>query len=181
MKKFNYPSEIVKAYKAGEIDDVLLKTHLISFEDIDMWTTDLKDPAVFKYRWAVAANYLEYWELLTEILPDNDPEMSFEWVLGGFIYVCEEEKDLDEITGVDFEWSDNHEGKDPTIKDTVMSWDICEYANNDPASGWGIVLLCTNNSGGNVYSIPSKLWAACNFNEQVKANNVQWQIERKVL
>ena len=25
MKKLNYPSDVVKAYKAGEIDDVLLK------------------------------------------------------------------------------------------------------------------------------------------------------------
>lgn len=181
MKKFNYPSEVVKAYKAGEIDDVLLKAHLITFDDISLWTADLENPDEFHRRWNAAANYLEHWTLLTEVLPDSDPRMSFEWILGGALYICEEEKDLDEIIGVDFEWSDLHDGKDPTIKDTVMGWDICEYANDDPASGWGIVLLCTNNSGGDVFSIPSKLWSACNFNEQVKANNSQWQIERKVL
>lgn len=92
--------------------------------------------------------------------------------LGGYVYICEEDQDLLQIHGCNFEWAETNDGNWPNVTDMPMSWDACNYL--DETSGdpqWVIFLLCWNNAGGNVYYVPKHLWIQAKVTEHIEATN----------
>jgi hypothetical protein len=92
--------------------------------------------------------------------------------LGGYVYVCETEKDLLHILGCDFDWAKNHYGNWPNVTDKAMSWDVCNYL--DEATGepqWVVFVMCWNNAGGPCYFVPKHLWGQARVTEHIEATN----------
>ena len=104
----------------------------------------------------------------------QQPEATHDYnqYLGGYIYVCESEKDLMHIQGCDFEWAEKHYGIWPNVTDVAMSWDACNYldeATGDPQAV--MFLMCWNNAGGPTYYVPRHLWEKARVTEHIEATN----------
>lgn len=92
--------------------------------------------------------------------------------LGGYVYVCENQDDLLQIQGCDFEWAEAHNSQWPNVTDMPMSWDACNYLDEtlgDPQ--WVIFLLSWNDAGGSVYYVPKHLWQQARVTEHIEATN----------
>lgn len=158
----NSAAEMIAAYEAGKIDDVVLATNLITY---DGWPNNL-DAAAFEA--AKKESPLAAWKMIEERYPSSEESNCFDWSFGGKIHICETEDDLKEVEGIDLEWLDTHDGKWPNVTELAMSWDVAEYALNDAATGWAVFLLCSNNAGGPVYMIPEKFWEVAKVSEHIK-------------
>lgn len=104
------------------------------------------------------------------LLQQEEASTDYSYLLGGYVYICEVEVDLQQINGCNFEWAEEHNGQWPNVTDIAMSWDACSYL--DEASGdpeWVIFLLCWNNSGGPVYYVPKHLWTQARVTEHIEA------------
>ena len=96
-------------------------------------------------------------------------------LLGGSVYVCETEQDLLEIHGCNFEWAEAHDGNWPNVTDIPMSWDVCNYMDEDSNNpAWVIFLLCWNNAGGPIYYVPKHLWVKAKVAEHIAATGCAW-------
>ena len=165
MKVINSAADMIRMREAGEIDDIILATNLITYEG---WPNNL-DEAAFEA--AKKESPLAAWKMIEERYPSSEESNCFDWSFGGKIYICETEDDLKEVEGTDMEWADTHGGKWPNVTDLAMSWDVAEYALNDAATGWAVFLLCSNNAGGPVYMIPKNLWEKARVEEHIKLTN----------
>lgn len=111
--------------------------------------------------------------------PDIDwlmqqPEATFDYnqYFGGYVYICETEKDLLQIQGCDFDWAEKHFGIWPNVTEKAMSWDACNYL--EEAAGdaqWVIFLMCWNNAVGPSYYVPKHLWTQARVTEHIAATN----------
>ena len=111
--------------------------------------------------------------------PDIDwlmqqPEATFDYnqYFGGYVYICETEKDLLQIQGCDFDWAEKHHDIWPNVTNTAMSWDACNYldeATCDPQ--WVMFLMCWNNAGGPTNYVPMHLWEQARVTEHIAATN----------
>lgn len=104
----------------------------------------------------------------------QQPEATHDYndYLGGYVYICETEKDLLQILGCDFDWAEKHFGIWPNVTEKAMSWDICDYlleATGDPQ--WVMFLQCWNNAGGPTYYVPKHLWEQARVTEHINATN----------
>ena len=104
----------------------------------------------------------------------QQPEATHEYneYLGGYMYVCETEKDLLHIQCCDFDWAEKHHGIWPNVTDIATSWDVCNYldeSTGDPQ--WVIFLMCWNNAGGPTYYVPEHLWQQARVTEHITATN----------
>ena len=104
----------------------------------------------------------------------QQPEATHDYneYLGGYVYICETEKDLLHILGCDFDWAEKHHGIWPNVTEKAMSWDTCNYleeATGDPQ--WVIFLMCWNNAGGPTYYVPKHLWEKAKVKEHIAATN----------
>ncbi len=82
----------------------------------------------------------------------------FEETIGGYIYILERFEDLGQVEGVDFEFSAVHH-RYPNLLDKPITVDSCSVMpGGEPF--FIVVLLISNNTGGNIFYIPQKLWTA---------------------
>lgn len=119
------------------------------------------------------ANALDITDIqISWLLQQDKVTANYADFLGGNVFVCEQEADLKQIHGCDFEWAESHGGVWPNVTDVAMSWDACNYL--DEATGepqWVMFLLCWNNAGGPAYYIPKHLWVQARVIEHMKATN----------
>lgn len=165
MKIINSAADMIRMREAGEIDDIILATNLITYEG---WPNNL-DEAAFEA--AKKESPLAAWKMIEERYPSSEESNCFDWSFGGKIHICETEDDLKEVEGIDLEWADTHDGKWPNVTELAMSWDVAEYALNDASTGWAVFLLCSNNAGGPVYMIPQRFWEVAKVEEHIKLTN----------
>ena len=165
----NSAAEMIAAYEAGKIDDVILATNLISYEEPDSLDAAAFEAAAFEA--AIKESPLAAWRMIEARYPSSEESNCFDWIFGGKLHICETEDDLKEVEGINLEWSDTHDGKWPNVTELAMSWDVAEYALNDAATGWAVFLLCSNNGGGPVYMIPEKFWEVAKVSEHIKLTN----------
>lgn len=107
----------------------------------------------------------------------QQPEASQDYVdlLGGCVYVCENEADLKQVQGCDFDWATEHGGTWPCLTDTAIAWDDCrtlQEKSGEPQ--WALFLICWNDAGGPVYYVPKSLWSAARLDEHLAATNQVW-------
>ena len=62
---------------------------------------------------------------------EDTEENSFSYLVGGNVFICETEEDLEQIEGVDFEFAESNGGRWPNVTDLPMAWDCCDYVNSD--------------------------------------------------
>ena len=104
----------------------------------------------------------------------NQPEanQNYDDLIGGDVYVCEDEYDLLQILGSDFDWADKHNGQWPNVTDVPMCWDACCYLNESHSEPeWAMFLFCWNNAGGPVFYVPKRLWVQARIAEHFQATN----------
>lgn len=105
-------------------------------------------------------------------LPEKIELMAY---MGGNAYICETEDDLMQVTGMDFEFSEQH-GRWPNCTEAVLALDECKYLlNADGSSDYALLFAATNNAGGSSWFIPQKLWQAAQIQDQIKANQQFWR------
>jgi hypothetical protein len=98
-----------------------------------------------------------YVEVLEQVVKMGLKEKDvFEWALGGFVYVLEEVKDLDQI---ETHTPDVDEKRWLTLKETADVFDAMDLLEGD----WLCVLNITNNSGGPMYYIPGWMRLHCSY------------------
>jgi hypothetical protein len=97
---------------------------------------------------------------------------AFEEYLGGYVYICETEEDLNSIQNFDFAFG-NIYGRWPNITEQAMEWDIIEYMYNTPSSGWAVVAALWTDSGGPSYYIPKALWEKAHIEESMKISHME--------
>lgn len=102
-------------------------------------------------------------ERVSSLLGD---EGTFEYLLGGYVYIIEEKMDLMRIEGYDFEFADVY-GRWPCPLDKVITVDGASKISED----YGEVFMLNNNSGGPLFYIPKKLWEDAKFEELLRENN----------
>lgn len=160
MKTFKNFKEAYACYKQGEIDGIIIRDIAACQANIINETNSSEGSASLSE------------EQLCDILKasDDSEENDFAWSLGGYMHICETEEDLQNIIGLDWKWEEEH-GRPPNVTEVATSWDACDYVFGDPATGWGIFLLCTNNAGGHVYYVPETLWEASRFKEHFALSN----------
>lgn len=73
-------------------------------------------------------------------------------IIGGDFFLCEEKKDLEQVTFCDFTFAKEHD-RWPNILEEVGWWDDCSKHGH-----FLRVFQATNNSGGPTYFIPEYLW-----------------------
>lgn len=85
-------------------------------------------------------------------------------MLGGYLYICETEADIDLIETV--EWDDG-KGRYLNPHEAVVVWDHICYC-----GPWANLFLATNNAGGPQYLVPPHLFEYARIEEQMaKAAN----------
>jgi hypothetical protein len=102
-----------------------------------------------------------YREVLQLLDPDEVVKSDdlFDYALGGYILICEDEDDLKWIYTAKESDLPKEEQKEicggwASIVETPDSFDVCEYFLDDK---YVKIILCTNNSGGNVFIVPKEL------------------------
>jgi hypothetical protein len=104
-------------------------------------------------------------------LPEDIEFMTY---LGGNVFICEAERDLSGVVGMDFEFSKFH-GRWPNCTEAVLGWDDCRYLlNSDGSADYALLFSATNNAGGPSWFIPRHLWQAAQIDEQIKAHQQFW-------
>lgn len=96
--------------------------------------------------------------------------------LGGEVFICESEEDLQHVVGCDLEWAEEHGNLWPNVMEKPLVWDSCDYlieSSGDPQ--WVMFLICWNNAGGPVYYVPKPLWAAAKVEEHIALTHQMWQ------
>lgn len=112
---------------------------------------------------------------INRLLVQDEAALSYSDYLGGNVYVCQSEVDLEQIQGCDFEWAEKHGGVWPNVTDMAMSWDSCSYLQESVGEPqWVIFLLCWNNAGGHVYYVPKPLWNMARVTEHIAATDSAW-------
>ena len=106
------------------------------------------------------------------LLQQLEATQSYDYLLGGAVYICETEQDLLQILGCDFEWAEEHDSQWPNVTDIPMTWDACNYVDEAPGDpNWVMFLICWNNAGGPVYFVPKHLWVQARVVEHIQATN----------
>ena len=105
---------------------------------------------------------------------EDTEDNSFMYLTGGNVFICENEDDLKQIEGCDFEFAKNNGDRWPNVTELPMSWDCCDYVDSDESTGWAIFLLCSNNAGGNIYYVPRSLWVAARLEEHMEVHKKLW-------
>lgn len=158
MLIYEYFSDLYNGFKRNEVAFCILeevaKTQLAILEDYHDSTESLSLGTIIDIKDEVVKRELD----------------SFDETLGGYIYICENEDDLYEIIGVNYEWEKTH-GRPPNITDIALSWDYCNFI---PASNWAFILNCVNNSGGPTYFIHRSLWKKAKIEEHIKLTNMDY-------
>lgn len=106
-------------------------------------------------------------ELLADVMASvgaHEPEYEdrdFMYLLGGNVFQCETEEDLQCVKGWDFDGV----GEDPVITgNRDCHFDVVDYVETpDGNVEWALVSIFTNNSGGHVYYIPKALFEKANI------------------
>lgn len=101
-------------------------------------------------------------------------KIDFMHYLGGNVFICETEDDLQQVTSMDMEFGKQH-GRWPNVTEAVMAWDECKYLfNADGSADYALLFAATNNAGGPSWFIPSYLWQDARINEQIAAHQQFW-------
>ena len=148
MKTYSTFKQIYDAYKAGEIDEALM-------EEARLLANGFDKPKMSD-------------EELLELT--KQAYQSYMFLIGGDFHVCEVEVDLKQIKGIDIDWFLEH-NEWPDVTQCIMDWDVCEFLNNEPATGWFVFMLCSNNAGGHVFYVPKKLWERARVYEHIHRKN----------
>jgi len=109
------------------------------------------------------------------LLRQPEASMDYSEHLGGYVHICENEDDLKQIQGCDFEFAETHGGHWPNVTDRPLGWDVCAYLaepKGDPE--WVMFLLCWNDAGGPVYYVPKGLWQRARVEEHMALTNNSW-------
>lgn len=109
------------------------------------------------------------------LLRQPEASMDYSEHLGGYVHICENEDDLKQIQGCDFEFAETHGGHWPNVTDRPLGWDVCAYLaepKGDPE--WVMFLLCWNDAGGPVYYVPKCLWQRARVEEHMALTNNSW-------
>ena len=110
------------------------------------------------------------------LLQQPEAAMDYSDLLGGYVHICENEADLKQIHGCDFEFADTHDGRWPNVTDMALGWDSCAYLNEPSGEPqWVMFLLCWSDSGGPVYYVPKFLWQAARVGEHMAMTNKAWE------
>ncbi|HSI42842.1 MAG TPA: hypothetical protein VK949_00735 [Methylotenera sp.] len=105
------------------------------------------------------------------LLQQEEAAYCYSEYLGGNVYICETEVDLNQILGCDFKWAETHGGW-PNVTDIPMAWDGCSYLQESAGEPqWVMFLMCWNNAGGPVYYVPKHLWALARILEHIEATD----------
>lgn len=160
MKTYNTFKDLLEGFHKAEVPDCILKTVASLIRQI----MDVDAPET-----AEILTMREVEETLS-LFNENDVD-NFDFNLGGELHICETEEDLKQVQTVS--WCAPEQAY-YNITQTVAACDQCSYLFDKRETGWGIYFLATNNAGGPAYYIPEKLWAACKFDEQVKATAEHW-------
>jgi len=101
-------------------------------------------------------------------------EASYADILGGNVYVCEQEADLLKVEGCDLEFGRRH-GRWPNITEVPLAFDDARFLpEQSGAPRWALLLTCWNDAGGSVYYLPKNLWQAARLEEHVGATDTVW-------
>lgn len=92
-------------------------------------------------------------------------EFSFSEYLGGVVYICDSESDLNSIKALDPDWANKY-GEWPDVTDQPMVWDVCHKLDEE----WAVFCCIWNNAGGNTYYVPSTLWQHARLDEHSELN-----------
>ena len=96
-------------------------------------------------------------------------------LLGGEVYVCEGEDDLNAVVGMDLQFAKENDNRWPNVTELIMSWDVCDYVKVASANPrWVKFLLCCNDAGGCVYYVPEPLWQSARVIEHIAATEKFW-------
>jgi hypothetical protein len=113
-------------------------------------------------------SYNEDFDTDGAILASSDSEEPFNGIFGGEIYVIESLDDLKEIsTGIASgnRWL--------SLAEVPDSFDMCEWIDKDPKTGYVGVLMCWNDAGGPLYFIP-KEFVTANVKESIRLTALTW-------
>jgi hypothetical protein len=94
-------------------------------------------------------------EEATEVASSYIANESYDSLLGGDVYICEVSEDLQQLTGVDYEFFEEMK-RWPNILDMPLDADICTFVKDQP--DFILFLVCTNNAGGHSFFVPKHLW-----------------------
>ena len=154
MIEIKNPKEFIDAVRELKIPTVVamdyLRAVVLGEEAVEF---NFNDPAAFITWW------LERPEMLA---------IEFDGHMGGNVYICETEEDLQQIKVWDL-W--NTTGEDLNVTNRIGTWDACDFILNDPQHCWALFFLAHNNAGGNVYYVPKKFWEKAQFYKHYCASN----------
>lgn len=103
-------------------------------------------------------------------------DIDFMTYLGGNVFICENEADLTQVTGMDMEFAKLH-GRWPNCMEAILPLDEAKYLlNADGSSGFALLFSATNNAGGPSWFIPRHLWQVAQIDEQIEANHQVWGV-----
>jgi hypothetical protein len=109
------------------------------------------------------------------VLRQPESGMRYVDVLGGNVYIAEEEVDLLQVEGCDFDFSRTH-GRWPNICEVPLAFDDCKYLQEKSSEAqWVLFLTCWNDAGGSVFYLPRSLWQAARVTEHKAATDGFWQ------
>jgi hypothetical protein len=104
-------------------------------------------------------------------LPD---EIDFMHYMGGNVHVCETVEDLQQVTGMDFEFSEKH-GRFPDCTEAILPLDDARVLiNADGTVDYALLFAATNNAGGPSWFIPRPLFHAAQIDKQIEAHQQFW-------
>jgi hypothetical protein len=122
---------------------------------------------------AIAVTQQEVESLLT-----LSEEIDFMHYMGGNVHVCETEKDLEQVTGMDIEFGKQH-GRWPNVTEAVLGWDECKYLlNADGSAEYALLFLAVCNSGGPSFILGRHLWQAAQIDKQIEAHQQFWSVAK---
>lgn len=167
MKVITKFSQLKQMIDAGELDPVVQ-------EDLLRICNSAIDASFLPYPPEEVKTEKQSGDLFEQILEEWGDEI--ETLFGGDVFICEDEEDLKQVTCMDIEFSALNTHYPNILECTQFGvWDACNYLqDDDPASGWAILFLATNESGGPMYYIPSSLWEAANIDKHMRACKESW-------
>jgi hypothetical protein len=105
-------------------------------------------------------------------------ETDFMHYMGGWVYICETEEDLKQVTGMDFQFSEQH-GRFPDCTEAILPLDDARVLiNEDGTADYALLFAATNNAGGPSWFIPQHLWQAAMIDKQIKAHQQFWSVAK---
>jgi hypothetical protein len=165
MIRLNDFFETFKLYLEGKIDEIVLKD-IFRTNPFDLLCNPIKAKDV-------TSDFIIK-VLISERRNVNIKTSIFTYFFGDDIFICETKNDLKEVKGCDFEWAKTHNNRWPDCTDIPMSWDIADYIDNDPNTGWACLMICWNDAGGSLYYIPKILWSSALIEQHINKSKTFW-------